>query len=90
VIYKVIQGDRPDKPSEGISDALWESLVATWVAEDGPASKKRPSATTVLDQLKECVDDWGGIFVPLIPAEWRETSGHPTYQKYHGLFMTLI
>ena len=48
--------------------------MATWVVEDGPESKRRPSAPVVLDRLQKDVDHWGKSIVPLIPEEW-EASG---------------
>jgi len=65
VILKVIQGDRPERPASGLSDMLWELLVATWVVQHALEPPRRPSARTVLERLKECVDHWGESTVPL-------------------------
>jgi len=72
VIFKVMDGVRPDRPPSGLSDTLWELLVATWVAQHAQGPEGRPPASTVLDRLKECVDDWGESIVPLVPESWRE------------------
>ena len=72
-MFKVVTGDRPNRPASGFSDTLWDLLVSTWVVEDGPESKRRPSASAVLDQLKKDVDHWGKSIVPLVPKEWQES-----------------
>ena len=90
-MYKVMVGDRPDRPASGFSDALWELLVATWVVEDGPESKRRPSAPIVLDWLKRDAGNWGKSIVPPVLKEWQESGGYPKYlRKRHNLFMALI
>ena len=68
---KVLKGDRPGRPLSGFSDPLWELLVATWVVEDGPESRRRPPAPTVLDRVKSEVDRWDASILPLLP-EWRQ------------------
>jgi len=68
VIYKVIEGNRPERPSLGFSDTLWELLVRTWDAEDGPKSQKRPSVSIVRDRLREDVSEWGKLVAPLSPG----------------------
>jgi len=72
VIYKVMEGVRPDRPSSGFPDTLWELLVATWVVIDAQVPEGRPPASTVLDRLKEHVDDWGKSIIPLVPESWQE------------------
>ena len=74
-----MEGDWPDRPALGFPDALWESLATTWVEEDGPESRRRPSASTVLDWLKERVDDWGESVAPLVPKQWQENGRYPEY-----------
>ena len=66
-MYKVVQGDRPERPSSGFSDTLWELLVKTWDTEDGPKSQKRPSVSIVRGRLQEDVSEWGKSVVPLSP-----------------------
>ena len=78
VIYKVIQGDRPDRPSPGFSDTLWELLVKTWDTEDGPDSRRRPSTSIVRERLQEDLSEWGKSTVPLCPKSWQGGSGYPT------------
>ena len=76
-MYKVIKGDRPSRPASGFSGTLWKLLVATWVMEDGPESKRRPSASAVLDRLQKDVDNWGKSIVPLVPEEWKRNGEYP-------------
>ena len=75
-MFKVLSGDRPNRPVLEFSDALWGLLVSTWVEEDGPESKRWPSATTVLDQLKKDAGHWGKSIIPLVPKEWQESGGY--------------
>ena len=90
VMLKVMKGDRPERPPLGFSDALWESLVTTWVVEDGPGSNRRPSASVVLDWLKKDVDNWEKSIVPIIPKQWEESGGDPKHpSESHGLLTTL-
>ena len=57
---KVIQGDRPDRPSPGFSDTLWELLVRTWDTENGPETRIRPSASIIRDRLRRMLMSGGG------------------------------
>jgi hypothetical protein len=63
-MFKVLQGDRPDRPPSGFSDQLWKLLVTTWHAEQGTQPSKRPPTSTILDQLKEDVHSWGKSIIP--------------------------
>ena len=72
VILKVAKGDRPDRPSSGHSDVLWNLLVVTWAAQYAQKPRERPPVSTVLARLKECVDDWGKSMIPLIPEDWED------------------
>ena len=49
--------------------------METWVAEDGPGSKRRPSASVVLYRLKKDVEHWGKSILPLVPEEWQGSGG---------------
>ena len=69
-MLKVIKGGRPDRPPSGFSETLWDLLVATWVEQHAQKPRERPSASTVLTRLKECVDDWGKSITALVPGEW--------------------
>ena len=69
VMLKVVKGDRPDRPSPGLSDALWDLLVATWVEQYARKSQERPLVSAVLAGLKKCVGDWGRSIIPLIPED---------------------
>ena len=71
-MLKVVKGDRPARPSSGLSETLWDLLVATWVEQYAQRSRERPPASTVLAQLKECVDDWGKSIIPLVPEDWED------------------
>lgn len=75
MVYKVTQGHRPDRPSPGFSDTLWELLVRTWDTESGPETCVRPSASIVRGKLQEDVREWGKSTLPLSP--WQEDSGYP-------------
>lgn len=57
------------------SDILWGLLETTWVVEDGPESKRRPSASVVLDQLEKNVDHWEKS---ITPKQWQERVGTPS------------
>ena len=65
-MYKVLQGERPDRPPSGFSDQLWELLVTAWHAEQGIQPSKRPPTSTILDQLEEDVRWWGKSIIPPI------------------------
>lgn len=73
VMFKVVKGDRPGRPSPGFSETLWDLLVATWVEQYAQKPQERPSASAVLTRLKECVDDWGESIVPLTSEDWENT-----------------
>jgi len=81
-----MKGDRPERPPSGFSDALWELLVRTWVAEDGPESKRRPPASFILDQLEKGVDQWDKSIVPLVPKQWQENGQYPKYPRKCRIF----
>ena len=71
-MLKVVKGDRPDRPSSGLSNALWDLLVATWVVQYAQKPRERPLVSTVLALLKEYVDDWGKSIIPLTPEDWED------------------
>jgi len=90
-MLKVMNGVRPDRPPSGLSDTLWDLLVATWVVQDAQEPGRRPPAWTILDRLKEIVDDWGRSIVPLVPESWREDGEcHMSPRERHGLFMSSL
>ena len=64
-MYKVLQGERPERPPSGISDQLWGLLQSTWATEQGTRPSGRPSTSAILKQLREDVHDWR----PIIPWE---------------------
>jgi len=74
VTLKVMRGTRPNRPPSGLSDTLWELLVATWVVQQAQEPPRRPPACTVLERLKECVDHWGESIVPIIPESWEDSA----------------
>jgi len=90
-MLKVMNGVRPDKPPSGLPDTLWGLLVATWVDQRAQEPGRRPPASTVLDGLKECVDDWGELIVPLVPKFWQEDGEcRMSLSKSYCLFMSLL
>ena len=44
--------------------------MATWVEQYAQKPCERPSASTVLARLEECVDDWWESIIPPISEEW--------------------
>ena len=72
VMFKVVKGDRPDRPPSLFSEKLWDLLVATWVTQYAQKPRKRPPVSTVLTRLKECVGHWRKSDVP--PKDWENTS----------------
>lgn len=91
-MLKVIQGDRPGRPIPGLSETLWNLLVATWVEQYAQKPQERPSASTVLARLKECVGDWGKSIIPLIPEDWKDIGWYVLgwlWQFVHVLFQVL-
>ena len=74
-MFRVVRGDRPDRPSPGFSDRLWELLKATWVAQHAQQPRERLLTSNVVDRLKECVDDWGKSILPLMPERGRASGG---------------
>lgn len=64
VMYRVLEGGRPNRPPSGFSDRLWELLANTWCVEYGSQPSKRPSATTVLHLLKGEPHNWGKSMIP--------------------------
>ena len=86
-----MDGARPDRPPSGLSDTLWDLLVATWAVQHAQEPEGRPPASTVLDRLKEIVDDWGESIVPLVPEFWREDGGcRMSPRERHGIFMSFL
>jgi hypothetical protein len=64
-MYRVLQGERPDRPPSGFSDPLWEVLESCWFTEQGTRPSRRPSTSVILDRLREDVRIWK----PIIPWE---------------------
>ena len=89
-MLKVMKGDRPDRPSPGLSDALWDLLVATWVEQHARKPQERPLVSAVLTGLKKCVGDWGRSIIPLIP-DWENTGRcHMSSRGYGDSFISLV
>ena len=79
VVKKVLGGVRPDRPTEGFSEALWTLLTQTWLEEfessDSPSA--RPNTTYILERLRVEEMNWNPTsrqLAPPIPAE-REANG---------------
>ena len=81
-MLKVVKGDRPDRPSSGLSDALWNLLVATWVVQYAQKPRERPLVSAVLALLKKCVGDWGKSIIPLIPEDWENDDSTITASNF--------
>ena len=57
-------GRKPDRPPSGLSDELWNLLLATWDAERGCQPPKRPPIQTIANQLEEDAKRWDQFIVP--------------------------
>ena len=72
VMYKVLKGERPDRPpDDGLSDQLWELLAATWLVEQASQPSKRPSTSIIRDRLTEDVrhqENWENPVAPPVPV----------------------
>ena len=78
VVRKVLNGDRPDRPPVGFSDALWALLTQSWVEvpESSDPQSARPSIANVLERLQDEEKSWssaGERPLPPVPVE-REAS----------------
>ena len=90
-MLKVVKGDRPSRPPSGLSETLWNLLVAMWAEQYARKPRKRPSARTVLDRLGECIDHWGKSITPLKPEDWENTGlCRASPDDYGTSFMTLL
>ena len=74
VILDVCKGKRPCRPPFVFTDKLWKLVVATWVEQYVDQPQKRPPVSTVLDRLKESVDDWEKA-VNSVVSKQRQESG---------------
>jgi hypothetical protein len=58
VMFKVVKGVRPERPTNadvlGLTDAVWSLMDACWHQE----WNKRPPVSTVLSRLNEASDCW--------------------------------
>jgi len=73
-----MKGDRPNRPPSGFSDTLWKLLIKTWVEQCVKGRRRRPTASTVLDRLKQDVDHWEKSIIPLVPRQWQESGRYNT------------
>ena len=81
-MLKVVKGDRPDRPSSGLSEALWDLLAATWVVQYAQKPRERPLVSAVLTRLNNCVGDWGKSIIPLIPEDWEDEDSTITVSDF--------
>lgn len=58
VVKKVIDGARPERPSTGFNDRLWNLLQLSWSEEYENRGSKRPSIGLILKQLQKDSSDW--------------------------------
>lgn len=63
-MYKVLKGERPDRPLDGLSDQLWKLLATTWLAERWSQPSKRPLTSTVRSRLNEDLHNRRKSIVP--------------------------
>ena len=55
---KVMDGVRPERPSTGFSDGLWNLLQLSWSEEYESRGSKRPSIGLILEQLQKDSSGW--------------------------------
>ncbi|OCH91148.1 kinase-like protein [Obba rivulosa] len=64
VIYKVLSGVRPERPSQatglGLFDAVWDVITQCWKGDQ----TARPTAAYVFDQLQEVMESAGPLETP--------------------------
>jgi len=78
VVKKVLGGTRPDRPTEGFSEALWTLLTQTWLEEfeSSNSPSARPNTVHILERLQVEERNWSPMsrqLAPPVPAE-REAS----------------
>jgi len=72
-MLEVMRGKKPDRPTLGFSDALWNLLLAAWDAEHGSQPSKRPPIQSITNQLREDVDEWDQLIVLQTPEQGDES-----------------
>ena len=58
VVKKVMDGTRPERPTAGFSDKLWNLLQLGWSEEYENRESKRPSIALILGQLQRDSSSW--------------------------------
>ncbi|KAF9648296.1 kinase-like protein [Thelephora ganbajun] len=65
VMYKVLQGERPERPCVELSDQLWTLLETSWHVEHRSQPSGRPPTSTVLNRLEKDAPNWGKSSIQL-------------------------
>ena len=84
---KVIDGIRPERPSTGFSDGLWDLLQLSWLEEYENRESKRPAIALILERLQKDSSGWfstGKLPFPTVESkrfpfsEWILLVAHPS------------
>jgi len=78
VVKKVIDGVRPERPSAGFTDGLWNLLQLSWSEEYESRESRRPSIGLILEQLQK---DSSWFYTAKVPFPTVEQK-RPSYSKW--------
>ena len=74
-MLEVVEGKKPNRPRSGFSNNLWNLLLKAWDPEYGSQLPRRPSVSSILDQMEEDADDCDQSTIPPQPPHVEETPG---------------